>query len=115
MLIASIKKLFNDDINNDTDTRRSFMVEIKFLARFRDITGERSVKIEYNGNFSDLLNILTQKYGNEFKDALLNKDGELRDYMKILVNGEDFQTFGGLDTQVEDEDEIVIFQTIAGG
>ncbi|MEN4018456.1 MAG: ubiquitin-like small modifier protein 1 [Methanobacterium sp.] len=91
------------------------MVEIKFLARFRDIAGERSVNIEYNGNISDLMDILTEKYGNEFKDALFDREGNIRDYMKILVNGEDVGTNGGLETEVGDEDEVVIFQTIAGG
>ncbi len=91
------------------------MVEIKFLARVRDITGERSIDIEHNGNVSELINVLTEKYGNEFKDALFDKNGDLRDYMKILLNGEDFQASGGLDAEVKDNDEIVIFQTIAGG
>jgi molybdopterin synthase sulfur carrier subunit len=91
------------------------MVEIKFLARFRDIAGERSVNIEYNGNISDLMDILTEKYGNEFKDALFDREGNIRDYMKILVNGEDVGVNGGLETEVGDEDEVVIFQTIAGG
>jgi molybdopterin synthase sulfur carrier subunit len=91
------------------------MVEVKFLARFRDITGERSVTIEHNGNITDLINILTEKYGNEFKNALFDKNGDLRDYMKILVNGEDVQAGGGLEAEVKNDDEIVIFQTIAGG
>ncbi|MBI5680203.1 MAG: MoaD/ThiS family protein [Methanobacterium sp.] len=91
------------------------MVKIKFLARFRDITGERSINIDHNGNITDLINILTQKYGNEFKDALFDKNGELRDYMKILVNGEDAQSGGSLESMLNDSDEVVIFQTIAGG
>lgn len=91
------------------------MVEMKFLARFRDITKERSVNIEYTGNVDNLINILTQKYGNEFKDALFDKEGNLRDYMKILVNGEDLGAFGGLEAEVGAEDEVVFFQTIAGG
>lgn len=91
------------------------MVEVKFLARFRDITGERSVNIEYTGNISDLMNILTEKYGNEFKDALFDKEGNIRDYMKILVNGDDAGASGGLEAEIGDDDEVVIFQTIAGG
>lgn len=91
------------------------MVDMKFLARFRDITKERSVNIEYTGNVDNLINILTQKYGNEFKDALFDKEGNLRDYMKILVNGEDLGAVGGLEAEVGAEDEVVFFQTIAGG
>lgn len=91
------------------------MVEVKFLARFRDITGERSVNIEYGGKISDLMNILIEKYGNEFKDALFDKEGNIRDYMKILVNGEDVGASGGLKAEIDGADEVVIFQTIAGG
>ena len=40
------------------------MVKVKFLARFRDITGERSVDIEHIGSIADLMNTLTEKYGN---------------------------------------------------
>ncbi|MGZ7119023.1 MAG: MoaD/ThiS family protein [Methanobacterium sp.] len=91
------------------------MVELKFLSRFRDITGEKSLNIDYSGNLGILIDILTEKYGNEFKDALFDNNGDLRDYMKVLVNGEDLQAIGGLDGEVKDNDEIVIFQTIAGG
>jgi len=91
------------------------MVNVKFLSRFRDITGERSINIENNGKVSELIEILINKYGNAFKDALFDKNGELRDYMKILINGEDLQAIGGLDAEVKDDDEIIIFQTIAGG
>ena len=91
------------------------MVEVKFLSRFRDITGERSTNIENNGKIKDLIEILINKYGNAFKDALFDKNGDLRDYMKILINGEDLQAIGGFDAEVKDDDEIIIFQTIAGG
>jgi len=91
------------------------MVKVKFLARFRDITGERSVSIEHSGSIADLMDTLTEKYGNEFKDALFDKEGNLRDYMKIIVNNEDVESNGGLKSEVGDDDEVVIFQTIAGG
>lgn len=91
------------------------MVNIKFLARFRDITGERSVNIEYKGSIAGLMNTLTEKYGNEFKDALFDREGKLRDYMKIIVNGEDAESNGGLNSNIGGTDKVVIFQTIAGG
>lgn len=91
------------------------MIEVKFLTRFRDITGKKSVNIKFNGNIVSLIDIIIEKYGNEFKDLLFDNNGDLRDYIKILVNGEDIQAIGGLDAKVKDNDEIVIFQTIAGG
>ena len=35
--------------------------------------------------------------------------------MKIIVNGEDVESSGGLKSNVGGSDEVVIFQTIAGG
>jgi sulfur-carrier protein len=91
------------------------MVKIKFLARFKDITGEKELKIDYNGEISGLIEILTEKYDDGFTDALFNENGELREYMKILINGEDLRGINGLKTIINEDDEIVIFQTIAGG
>jgi molybdopterin synthase sulfur carrier subunit len=91
------------------------MVKIKFLARFKDITGEKELKIDYNGEISGLIEKLTEKYDDGFKDALFNENGELREYMKILINGEDLRSINGLKTIINEDDEIVIFQTIAGG
>ncbi|OPY22019.1 MAG: ThiS family protein [Methanobacterium sp. PtaU1.Bin097] len=90
------------------------MVNIKFLARFKEITGEKTLEIDYTGNLSGLIDLLINKYGNAFKEALLAKNGEFKDYIKILVNGEDANSLESEDT-IGGDDEIVIFQTIAGG
>lgn len=90
------------------------MVNIKFLARFKEITGEETLEIDYTGNLSGLIDLLINKYGNAFKEALLTKNGEFKDYIKILVNGEDANSLESEDT-IGGDDEIVIFQTIAGG
>ncbi len=91
------------------------MVKIKFLARIKDITGEKEIKIDYNGEINGLIKILTDKYGKELENILFNENGELREYIKLLVNGEDIRNINGLKTSINEDDEIVIFQTIAGG
>ncbi len=48
------------------------MVNIKFLARFKEITGEKTLEIDYTGNLSGLIDLLINKYGNAFKEALLD-------------------------------------------
>jgi molybdopterin synthase sulfur carrier subunit len=90
------------------------MVNIKFLARFKEIAGEKILELDYTGDLSGLIDLLVNKYGNAFKEALLNKDGEFKDYVKILINGEDVYSLKSEDT-IQQDDEIVIFQTIAGG
>jgi molybdopterin synthase sulfur carrier subunit len=91
------------------------MIEIKFLTRFLEITGERNTQIDDVNNISDLVDILLQKYGKEFKDLLMDANGNLRDYLKIMINGEDIRDIEGLETPLKDGDQVVMFQTIAGG
>lgn len=91
------------------------MVKIKFIAHIKDITDEKEIKIDYNGEINGLIKILTDKYGKELENILFNENGELREYIKLLVNGEDIRNINGLKTSINEDDEIVIFQTIAGG
>ena len=91
------------------------MVKIKFLARFKDITGEKIFEIDYKGELSNLIELLINRYGDKFKESLLTPDGQFRDYVKILINGEDVYQADGFNIPVNKEDEIIIFQTIAGG
>ena len=90
-------------------------VEVKFLTRFIDITGEKTTQIEGSENISQLINALCEKYDETFRNVLLDEDGTIRDYLKVMVNGEDIRDLDGIETPLKDGDEIVMFQTIAGG
>lgn len=90
-------------------------IEVKFLTRFLEVTGKRKIQIDDVNNVSDLINILLEKYGEKFKDLLLDADGNLRDYLKIMLNGEDIRDIKGFETPLNNGDQVVMFQTIAGG
>ncbi len=62
-----------------------------------------------------LIDYLSQKYDKPFKDVLFDDKGDIRDYLKIMLNGEDIRDIDGFDTPLKDGDQIVMFQTIAGG
>lgn len=89
------------------------MVKIKFLGRFREITQIKEIDIDYSGTVDEILKFITHEYGPEFKEALFDDNGELKDYMKIMVNGEDPDSMEN--QKLSPEDEVVLFQTIAGG
>ena len=92
------------------------MPEIKFLSNLRDITGEKSLTIEYDGEISGLIdNLDTKLEGKDFKATIIDESGEIKDFVKVLVNGNDIRGTGGLSSPIKDADEIVIFQTLAGG
>jgi sulfur-carrier protein len=90
-------------------------IEIKFLTRFIDITGEKTTQIEDAEDISQLIEALCEKYDETFRDVLLDEDGTVRDYLKVMVNGEDIRDLDGTETKLKDGDEVVMFQTIAGG
>ncbi len=91
------------------------MIEIKFLTRFIDITREKNIKIEDVPDINTLIEFLCKKYDESFKEVLFDENGNLRDYLKVMINGEDIRDINGLDTPLKDGDQIVMFQTIAGG
>jgi molybdopterin synthase sulfur carrier subunit len=65
---------------------------------------------------SALIDQLDEKFdGKDFKETITDEEGQLRDFVKILVNGQDIRGTGGLTTEIKNQDEIVIFQTLAGG
>ena len=90
-------------------------VDVKFLTRFIDITGEKTTQVKDIEDISGLIDVLCQEYGDGFKEVLLDENGEIRDYLKVMINGEDIRDLDGFDTSLKDGDEIVMFQTIAGG
>ena len=49
-----------------------------------------------------------------FDEAVMD-DGELRPFIRIIVNGKDIQLEDGLDTAITQTDTIAIFPPIAGG
>lgn len=44
-----------------------------------------------------------------------NNNGELRPHIRVMVNGVDSELAQGLETAVDEDDQIAIFPPIAGG
>lgn len=92
------------------------MPEIKFLSNIAALTGKKFLNIEYNGSISGLIDDMdTKMEKKDFKNTITTDDGQVKDFVKILVNGNDIRGTGGLNSPIKDDDEIVIFQTLAGG
>lgn len=90
------------------------MTKIKFMGIIREITREKELDLEFEGSLEEIINLLDEKYEN-FKKTIADDNGRIKDYIKVLINGEspdseDFYTY-----TLKNSDEVVIFQTIAGG
>ncbi len=90
-------------------------MKVRFSSAFLSLTKEREVEMEFEQiSVRDMIEELGKKYGEEFKNRLL-EDGQLRRFVNVYVNGEDIRHLNGLDTIVKKGDEVSILPAVSGG
>jgi molybdopterin synthase sulfur carrier subunit len=96
-----------------------YMINTKiiFLSVLMDITGneETMISIDENSTIMDLLNKLINLFGNEFENTIFEKSELQNKYIIIGINGKDVRSLNGLNTIIQNGDEISIMPAIAGG
>jgi MoaD family protein len=89
-------------------------VTVKIPTQLRAVTsGEAETTIEDAGTVGEVLDGLYERY-----DGLrerIAEDGDLRRFVNVYVGGEDIRFLDGLETAVEDGDEVTILPAVAGG
>jgi molybdopterin synthase sulfur carrier subunit len=84
----------------------------------RNLTNEeRKVNIELDDESSSVQNVILAL--NNLYPGILNKvldnDNQLHKYVNIFIDGEDIRYLDGINTQVNDNDELSIVPAVAGG
>ena len=87
---------------------------IKFFAFIRDYTGAKETTMVVCPDLRELLEKLCSRYGTKLRVRLFTGD-RLSDDIIILVNGRHINHLEGLDTKLEESDQISIFPRVAGG
>jgi molybdopterin synthase sulfur carrier subunit len=88
-------------------------VTVKIPTQLRAATdGEASTEVE-GTTVGEVLDALYERY-DELRDRIA-EDGGLRRFVNVYVGGEDIRFLDGLDTSVEDGDEVTILPAVAGG
>jgi molybdopterin synthase sulfur carrier subunit len=89
-------------------------ITVKIPTQLRAVTaGESETAIEDAGTVGEVLDGLYERY-----DGLrerIAEDGDLRRFVNVYVGGEDIRFLDGLETAVEDGDEVTILPAVAGG
>ncbi len=89
-------------------------ITVKIPTQLRAVTaGEAETSIEDADTVGEVLDGLYERY-----DGLrerIAEDGDLRRFVNVYVGGEDIRFLDGLETAVEDGDEVTILPAVAGG
>lgn len=92
-------------------------VNVKFVGSFRGVSGKSEIAFRFSSPVS--LKILVAKVIErlpKLKSALVNPEsGEPRSNMLVLVNGQEIGVLNGIETSVNDGDEVVFVPVIHGG
>ncbi|MES3518335.1 MAG: MoaD/ThiS family protein [Natronomonas sp.] len=88
-------------------------LELRFFASFREAAGSKTVEWETRDGLTigELMQDLTDEYGMD----LFEEDGEIRDFITVMRNGQDITHIDGLETTLSDGDRISVFPPVAGG
>ena len=92
-------------------------VEVKFFTSLREITGKKVDKILSQSTITvdELMTLLSEKYGKNFREYIYNKKGEVQGFLSFLVNGKNINIMQGFDTKLKEGDVVAILPPVGGG
>jgi len=97
--------------------RSGMNVNVKFVGSFRGVSGKSEIAFRFTNPVS--LRVLVAKVVErlpKLKSALVNPEsGEPRSNMLVLVNGQEIGVLNGVETKVNDGDEVVFVPVMHGG
>jgi len=82
------------------------------------IVGESEVSIQYENRARviDILKLLSKKYGKPFRDFVFSTEtGEVNSYIIFGLNGVNVSCLKGIETEIEDDSELLILSATGGG
>lgn len=90
-------------------------VKVEVYGPLRGIMGWRSVEVELSedSTLEQLLELLVEQKP-EVKEMIF-EGGDLRSYLKVLVDGRDCRLLGGLRARLRDGSMVSIFPPAGGG
>jgi len=77
-------------------------------------SGEKKVEISAS-TLAEAFSTISEKMGDDFKRRVLNDDGTPRSLINIYINGKNAKFSEGMETTLQNGDEIYILPAVAGG
>lgn len=88
----------------------------KLFADLAEAAGESEPTVDAGdaATVGEALDALLEAYP-ALAVRVLDEDGDLRGHVNLLRNGRDVREGEGLDTPVDDDDELALFPPVSGG
>ena len=90
------------------------MASIKIPTPLRSLTNNEDTVVLNAPNLRDLIAEMENSHPG-IEERLLDENNELRRFVNIFINGEDVRFLHGLNSLLEDGDEVSIVPAVAGG
>lgn len=92
-------------------------ITVSLFSVLIDIINEEEIELtlEENSTIKDILDEITNKYGNKFKEFILIPPDRINNYIIIAKNGIDIRSLKLLETDLKEGDNISFLPAIAGG
>ncbi len=94
-------------------------VSVKFYANVRKLLGKEELRLDLDPSrtyhIKDIVGVITESERSEISTALIEIQGKSHDAIRVVINGKDISSLNGLETDVQDGDEIMIFPLLSGG
>mgnify|MGYP001590861878 CR=1 FL=1 len=85
-------------------------VKVRYIGLVQNAVGLASEDVELasGARVRDLLGLLQQKHGDNFRYSVLSADGGLRPTSRVLIGDEDSRELQGLDTVIQPGSGVAI-------
>jgi MoaD family protein len=88
-------------------------ITVKIPTQLRAATGGKSTVEVAGATVGEALDAVFAAHG-DLRERI-TQDGDLRRFVNVYVSGEDIRFQQGLDTAINDGDEVTILPAVAGG
>lgn len=91
--------------------------KIHLMESMTELVGktELDLEAEEGATLFDIFTEVEKDYGEIVKNKITTADGDFHPYVLVSVNGTDFRALNGMDTRLNEGDEILLGMLITGG
>lgn len=91
-------------------------MRVKIFATLRPLVGAKEVEVgvEAGDTVRNVLGKLTAEYP-ALRERVLDDDGNLQSSITVLVNGRSIKFLDGLNSTIQEGDELALFPPVGGG